>query len=142
MGSPQFSPGIGTENGVPPSPEAHIRDLIAKGLKCCSKLKDRQRVALELNTLTRLGVTKNMLDDWASPSKKGLRFPACLIGAFCEVTGDDSLRHFVMGEQLNRRCRVGEQVLNSRDMWEALAPVLAKRWTRYLREKPKRTRKA
>jgi hypothetical protein len=58
------------------------------------------------------------------------------------------LRHLLMGEHLNRRCQVGTQVLNSRDLWEALAPALARRWARYLREmakgsrKPKRTRKA
>jgi hypothetical protein len=144
--SPQFNPAIGGQNGEAQSPEARIRDLVAKGLKRCSKVKSREQIALDLNTLTRFGVTKNMLNDWVSPSKKGLRFPASLIAPFCEVTGDDSLRHFVMGEQLNRRCEVGRQVLNSRDLWEALAPALAKRWAQYLRQvkgtrKTKRTRK-
>jgi hypothetical protein len=58
------------------------------------------------------------------------------------VVGEDSLQRGLMGDQLKRRCEVGKQVLNSRDIWEALAPVLPKQWTRYLREKAKRTRKA
>jgi hypothetical protein len=147
MSSPQLTPTIGGENTESTSSEANIRELVARVLKRCSKIKSREQVVFDLNTLTKSGVTKNMLDDWASLSKKGLRFPASLVGPFCEVTGDDSLRHFVMGEHLNRRCEVGRQVLNSRDLWEALAPALARRWAQYLRQvkgtrKAKRTRKA
>jgi len=87
-----------------------IRELVARALKHCSKLKKRPQVVSELNMLTRLGVTENMLSDWASPSKKGLRFPASLIGAFCEATRCDELARFVMGPRLRELVEVGERV--------------------------------
>jgi hypothetical protein len=96
MSNPQFTPIIGAENIRHPSAEGNIRELVAMALKRCSKIKSREQVVLALNMLTQAGITKRMLDDWASPSKKGLRFPASLIKAFCQVTGDDGLQLHVL----------------------------------------------
>ena len=92
------------------SAEKQFRGVVAKALKRCHEIKDRQRVASELNIIANLGITKRMLDDWASPGKKGLRFPASLIRPFCEVTGDDSLALAVIPSHLRELVEVGERV--------------------------------
>ena len=134
MGSPQFNPAIGTETGTPPSPEARIRDLIAKALKRCSKLKDRQQVTLELNTLTHLGITKSMLDDWTSPSKKGLRFPASLVKALCEVTGDDALALAIIPTHLREQIAVGSWAMRSQWVLDRVRVQIGKQTRRELRK--------
>jgi hypothetical protein len=111
--------------------------------------KPREQIAREMSqVLGMIGppgrvVTPTMLADFTrnGTKKRQVRFPAAWVPAFCEVVGDDSLRHEFMGDQLNRRCEVGRQVLSSRDMWEALAPVLAERWRQLFLAERRRARK-
>jgi hypothetical protein len=122
--------------------EDRVRNILREGMK--RSRKQRDEIAREMTEVLGRVVTSSMLADFSrnATKKRHVRFPAAWVSAFCGPTGDDSLRHFLMGDQLNRCCEVGYQVLNSRDLWEALAPALAKRWARYIREKAKRTRKA
>ena len=69
--------------------EAKIRELIARILK--RSHKSRAEIADQLVILTGLPVTVNMLNDWCSLRKKGLRFLFMLAAAFCEATGTNDL---------------------------------------------------
>lgn len=71
-------------------------------------------MALELKKLTGLPVTKRMLDDWCSPSRKGLRFPLSLARAVCQVTETDDLAFAAMRENLRERAELGGRVLEAR----------------------------
>jgi hypothetical protein len=118
-------------------------DIAFKELLTClirRSHKTRKDIAKEMSTLTGMRISKRMIDDWTCPSKPA-RFPAFLVPVFSQVIGDETLQRELMSERQRKRCEVGKQVLTSRDLWEALAPALAKRWARYLREKSKRTRK-
>jgi hypothetical protein len=59
-------------------------------------------------------ITKGMLDDWATPSKKGLRVPAFLIKPLCEITASQSLAMSVMPSRMVSVIALGEWVFQSR----------------------------
>jgi len=118
----------------PASAERHFRELVAKSLNQCRRVKDRHRVTSELNTLTNLGITKRMLDDWASPGKKGLRFPASLVKAFCQVTGDDTLALAVIPEPLKDQLAVGKWAVESRWILDKISVEIGKHVRQDLRK--------
>lgn len=90
--------------------EREVRELLQAVLKG----RDRKQMALELKKLTGLPVTKRMLDDWCSPSRKGLRFPLSLARAVCQVTETDDLAFAAMRENLRERAELGGRVLEAR----------------------------
>jgi hypothetical protein len=98
-----------------------LRGLVAQALKGCSE--ERQQVASELSIRTHDRITKRMLDDWASPSKKGLRFPASLVKDFCEVTGNDGLALAIVGRRLRELIELGERVCSVRTDSERLLQI-------------------
>jgi hypothetical protein len=55
-----------------------------------------------------------MLDDWASASKRGLRFPASLIKPFFEITECSSLAQAFLPYRLVFLVALGEWVYQSR----------------------------
>jgi hypothetical protein len=59
-------------------------------------------------------ITKRMLDDWATPSKKGLRVPGFLIKPLCEITATQSLAMSVMPFRMVFVIALGEWVFQSR----------------------------
>jgi hypothetical protein len=59
-------------------------------------------------------ITKGMLDDWATPSKKGLRVPAFLIKPLCEITAYDDLAVAVMPFRAVFAIMLGNWVFQSR----------------------------
>lgn len=117
--------------------EVEVRRILREAMKGSGK--QRHEIAREMAEVLGRTLTASILADFSrnATKKRQVRFPAAWVPALCEVTGDDSLQRYLMGERLKQRCKVGEDVLNSRDMWEALAPVLAKRWVRNLRQKSK-----
>lgn len=90
--------------------ERAIRELVAKALNGCKKRLTREQIAAELSARMGQRVTKSQLDDWASESKKGLRFPVSLVKPLCQVTGDDRLARIPLTEQMAHDLRVGEFV--------------------------------
>ena len=134
-------PIIQRKDGTVPA-EDEVRRILREGMK--RSRKEREEIAREMTEALGRTVTATMLADFTrnGTKKRQVRFPAAWVPAFCEVVGDNSLQHDLMGDQLNRCCEIGRQVLNSRDIWEALAPALAERWAGYLREKRKRSQKA
>lgn len=105
---------IGTPARRPEYGEAYLRERVSDALKRCSKRLTREQVAQELTTITGHKITKRMLDDWATPSKKGLRVPAFLIKPLCEITLSDDLAMSVMPYRVVFTVALGEWVYQSR----------------------------
>lgn len=110
MSNQKLSSEIGTPTRKPEYGESWFREHVSNALKHCSKRMTREQVAQELTTMTGHTITKGMLDDWATPSKTGLRVPAFLIKPLCEVTGDDRLQRWVSGPRLQEFIEIGEQL--------------------------------
>src|SRR5487761_366765 len=89
--------------------EREVRGLMARVLKGCKK--SRKQVADELTALTRLKVSERMLNDWCSPSRRGLRIPLSLVRAFCEVTESDDLAFMAMSDDLRERAELGARAI-------------------------------
>lgn len=111
---------IGTPARTPDSTEARLREYVSDALKHCSRRITREQVAQELTTHTGHRITKRMLDDWATPSKKGLRVPAFLIKPLCEITGNNDLAMSVMPYRLVFLVALGEWVYQSRRTLERI----------------------
>jgi hypothetical protein len=88
-----------------------IRDLIAASRKksrlSCPQIADRMSLRLGRN------ITGGMIYDFSAGSKKGARFPASFVSAFCDVTGDDRLRMYLVGDRLAKLVELGEQLVES-----------------------------
>ena len=105
---------IGTPARTSQYGEASLREHVSNALKACSKRINREQVAQELTTMTGHKITKTMLDDWATPSKKGLRVPAFLIKPLCEITNSDDLAVSVMPFRAVFTIMLGNWVFQSR----------------------------
>lgn len=111
------------------SAERQLRELMAKSLTG----NDRQIVASEIKRLTGMQVSKRQLDDWAAPSREGLRLPASLIKTFCEITGDDALALAVIPSHLHEYIAVGKWVMESEWVLDMVSVKLRKQGQRLLR---------
>ena len=138
VSTPQYGPEIGAQITPRTSAEMALRGLVAQALKRCPK--DRQQVASELSTRSGERITKRMLDDWASPSKKGLRFPASLVKDFCEITGDDRLQRWMAGPRLGVLIEFGERVSSAVEFFRIAATLRS--CQRRKRTRKKQVRKA
>jgi len=105
---------IGTPARIPEHGEAYLREQVSKALDHCSKRITREQVAQELTTMTDHKITKRMLDDWATPSKEGLRVPAFLIKPLCEITNYDELARAVTPFRAVFAAELGNRVLQCR----------------------------
>ena len=89
--------------------DAEIRRIVSAAIRNCSK--KREQIADELSASLGLPVSLHMLNAFTSERKRAHRFPALFIESFCEITGDDSLRRFAVGEKLRDLIELGEAVL-------------------------------
>jgi hypothetical protein len=55
-------------------------------------------------------ITVSMLNDYSAASKKHTRFPLSFVQAFCEITGDDSLRKFAAGVRIAKAAAAFDSV--------------------------------
>lgn len=112
-----FAPNSERDNRIPAETgkdqESAVRELVAKALGLSKKRLTRDRLAEELTTRAGFRVTKAMINDWASPSKKGLRFPASLIKPFFEITECSHLAQAFMPYRLLFLAALGEWVYAS-----------------------------
>jgi hypothetical protein len=86
-----------------------VRQLLSLIIGACSK--SRAQIAESMSEILGFKVTVSMLNLWTAPSRQDSRFPCCLVSAFCEATGDDRLRRFLLGPQLCGLLEVGESVV-------------------------------
>lgn len=128
---------IGRPARTPQYEEACLRQRVSNALKACAKRITREQVARELTTMTGHKITKRMLDDWATPSKKGLRVPAFLIKPLCEITGSDDLAVAVMPFRMVFTLMLGNWVFQSRRTLDRIYQDLH----RLTDEKRRKTRK-
>jgi len=117
---------IGTPARTPDSTEARLREYVSDALKHCSRRITREQVAQELTTITGHKITKRMLDDWATPSKKGLRVPAFLVKPLCEITGHNDLAMAVVPYRVAFLVAMGQWVFESRRTLERIHQDLLK----------------
>lgn len=104
-----YIPKMAEQIGIPDTP---LRELLARLIKRSGK--KHPQIAREMSLHTGGRISKRMVDDWLAPSKKGARFPAVAVEAFCEAVGNDELQRHIMGERLRRALAVGEAVLQAR----------------------------
>lgn len=144
MSIQELSKDIGAEIGTPHEQEAAVRELIGKALQLCRKRLTREQVAEQLSKAAGFRVTKGMLDDWASPSKKTLRFPASLIKPFFEITECSTLAQAFLPYRLVFVMALGEWVYQSRKTLDRIYSDLLSltKDSDRKRTKAKRTRKA
>jgi len=69
--------------------DTSLRMLVTEAMKRCPK--KRAQIAEELSYLTGIAITEHMLNCYTAESKEKHRFPALLVPAFCQVTGDRRL---------------------------------------------------
>lgn len=109
------------------SQESALRDAVGKALKVCrSEGRNRADIARELTTLTGEMVSKRNLDDWATPSKTDLRFPAWIVKFFCEVTHDNGVALAIMPDRLRAQVEVGKGVTNAFQVIENISGGLGR----------------
>jgi hypothetical protein len=144
MSNPELSEEIGAEIGTPHDREAAVRELVGKALHSCRKRLRREQVAEQLTKAADFCVTRGMLDDWASPSKKGLRFPASLIKPLCEITDNNDLALAVLPYRVVFLVALGEWVYQSHRTLEKVHQDLNKliKGSDRKRGKAKQNRKA
>lgn len=56
-------------------------------------------------------MTASMINDFTVRNGAGARFPAAYVDAFCEVTGDDRIRTFLLSPRLQAVTNLGSHVL-------------------------------
>jgi len=144
MSKPELNGESGAEIGTPHDREAPVRAIVARALYFCKKRLTRDQVAEQLTKVAGFRVTRGMLDDWASPSKKGLRFPASLIKPFFEITECSRLAEAFLPYRLVFSCGLGEWVFQSRKTLDRIHQDLLSLTGEddRRRKKAKRTRKA
>ena len=133
MSIPKCTAQIGSQQ----PPDSALRELLATVVRQCSKT--HEQIAQEMSLHCGQRISKRMFDDWTSPSKKGARFPAAFIEAFCEAVSDDTLQRHVIGARLRGIVELREEQLN----WlaKSLRAELLKPNRRGHRTKPKGKRR-
>jgi hypothetical protein len=111
--------------------DQRIREVLRRCIRVSTK--SRETICEELGLKVGRKISRESLNKWAGECESERRLPADCVLALSEVFGTDALQRVMLSEKLLGNLKVGEDVLNSKDMWDALAPVLAKRWVRHLR---------
>lgn len=106
-----------------------LRELLSAVMEACSKReecpKDRKQIAAELSQ--RVGridrpITPSILFDYTGRTKTGARFPAAYVKAFCDVTGDDRLQRFILGQRFEDGIAISEVTPRSLRSGKELGP--------------------
>src|SRR4051794_12962971 len=87
-----------------------LRKLIADGIR--RSPKKRPQIAEELSAMLGIRITENMLNDFTSGNKKGVRFPLLFSAALCEVLDDDSIGLFGVRTNIRRLVEFAERELH------------------------------
>jgi len=101
MSIPKTAPKIGR-----PDPDPELRQLLSSLLK--KSTKSRRQIADAMSEFAGIPISTSMLNDWTAKSKKGARFPVCLIQSFSQAVGNDELQRWAMGPKLLATLKLGE----------------------------------
>jgi len=102
---PKLRPKIGNHEQL--NQDTALRLLLTKVLRSCPKSRDE--ICDEISARLNQHITIHMLNDWTSEAKKPARFPASLVEAFCEVTGNDAVQRYLLGVRLRELLGLGER---------------------------------
>ena len=93
-----------------------LRMLLSEVMSRCTKdlKKDRRQIAIELSAKVGRTITVSTLNCYTCATKNTARFPAAYVRGFCEVTGDDSLQRFLLGDRLRDLVEIGELEIAAR----------------------------
>ena len=133
---PKLGPKIGNHEQL--NQDTALRLLLTKVLRSCPK--SREEICDEISAGLNQHITIHMLNDWTSEAKKPARFPASLVEAFCEVTGDDRLQRFLMSPRHRELLELGDRVSNMGWVLGNMRDEIAKLTGRGRQKKPKRKR--
>jgi hypothetical protein len=101
---PNLAPFSGIQK--PDAQDLAVRNAAKTAIR--SSGKSREQIADELSARVGRPITVRMLDDFTAPSKGGARFPAALVGPFCEVTGCDDLQYLLLTPRVRGLAKLGE----------------------------------
>jgi len=102
------------------SPDLGLRRLLTAAIKRSGK--KRPQIAEEMTPLVGVRVTESMLNDFTATSKRGVRFPAAWLSAFCIVTMDDGPSLALLSAEHRARLEIKEKLAELRSM---IATLLA-----------------
>ncbi len=104
---------ITSQSLVTPKPQELdilIRELLTGAIRASNK--SRSQIADELSERVETPISVFMLNEYTAPSKGLRRFPAAWLPAFCDITGDDSLRLLLLDSRLrDLLLELGERAL-------------------------------
>jgi hypothetical protein len=123
MSTPNMVPILGGETRRAGPGEGRLKEVIAKSLRRSGI--SRSRTADEMTRASGQRVTESMLNDWCAPSKKGLRFPAALVPALEQVTGDFELSRLLLCEEARLRLDLGAALFGTAGLRGQLRRLLA-----------------
>jgi hypothetical protein len=69
----------------------------------------RPQIRVRMCGLTGHSISINMLNQWLAPGRELARFPVLYVDAFCEATGDDTLKRLILGPELRQKLELGER---------------------------------
>jgi|SRR6266850_2486822 len=108
--------------------QTDVPSIIAEVLRRCRKRAPREKIAKAL------GISIYLLNAYACPSvrcrekdsgqivlRRKAAFPARLIESFCQITQDDALQRYVLGERLRLLLEIGETEAEQRQRLSKLA---------------------
>ena len=86
-----------------------VREAVKASIR--SSGKAIEQISAEMRHRLGQAVTPHMLYGYTRKDDERPRFPAALVEAFCEVTGDDQLARLVVGRRLAGLVRLGEALV-------------------------------
>jgi hypothetical protein len=89
--------------------DSALRKLITDAIR--RSPKKRLQIAEELTAILGIRITENMLNDFTSENKRGVRFPLLFSAALCEVLGDDSVGLFGLRPRIRSLVEFAEREL-------------------------------
>ena len=91
--------------------DERVREIIAATVG--ESLKSCEQIADAMKEQTGQPITASMIRDFSAKSKQTARFPASLVAAFCESTGNDRLRLELAGPRLRKLIEYAERELGA-----------------------------
>jgi len=97
--------------GVESEFDRSFRVLLSKVMSECGLR--REEIAERLTPKVGRDITLSQLNDYTTTTRMTARFPAAYVPAFCEVTGDDRLRQFLLNRRSRHLLELGKQTLDA-----------------------------
>ena len=94
-----------------PKADMDLRILLSTVLAECGKPRDE--VAARMTKALGRPINASILNDYTVRNGAGARFPAAYVSAFCEATGDDRIRKFLLSPRMQAVINLGRNTLDA-----------------------------